>query len=400
MMTSDAIYSNGTAIEFAPPCLQDLVVSSYYGPGSWAAWCITLFGSWIALLRDDYTHDLHFIVSALYTNGAAVDAMRYQYREDKVYDVRLDWYKPEAEYGKRPLEGYSRSGLPLFDDHLRRRARDEEYKVCVWTDSDTITDILKPSADWKNEDGDTIFSGPAIWMTLYSQWYQLLAAQAVLVFGTLHASAQLLVCLWKARIVLCSDPRCDRSENGCLATAERRKRNWILLLGLILPSIALMLEVLPSHEGVPAGNEQFKYILLGSVIGWVGQTIITLIFRLPMWELFILFRLETSRNTFKYVSLMAALLSLVRCLPTVGAVLFSDIRTTRRCHFMPCTPIKLAEYDQTFALFLGLVCFLYEFWSAILEFFKFLLSRIKALVFKVQPNHTTGSGAQSPNLGP
>ena len=52
-------------------------ISGFYGPGAWAAWVITLIASWIPLLQGDYTHNLHFIGYAIYTNWAAIDLIHH-----------------------------------------------------------------------------------------------------------------------------------------------------------------------------------------------------------------------------------------------------------------------------------------------------------------------------------
>jgi len=65
------------AIQPAPESMQ---VSGLYGPGNWAAWVITMFASWIPLLQGDYTHNLHFIGYAMYTNWAAIDLIRHGLR--------------------------------------------------------------------------------------------------------------------------------------------------------------------------------------------------------------------------------------------------------------------------------------------------------------------------------
>ena len=55
--------------------VDTMTVSGFYGPGAYAAWCMTLAVSWIPIIFDDYSHDLHFISYALYTNWAALDAV-------------------------------------------------------------------------------------------------------------------------------------------------------------------------------------------------------------------------------------------------------------------------------------------------------------------------------------
>jgi len=51
-------------------------ISGFYGPGTWAAWVITLVTSWIPILRNDHKHNLHYVTYALYTNWASVDLIR------------------------------------------------------------------------------------------------------------------------------------------------------------------------------------------------------------------------------------------------------------------------------------------------------------------------------------
>lgn len=69
------------------------VISSFYGPGSWAAWVIVMVTSWIPLLQDDHSHNMHFISYALYTNWAAIDALRQQ---------RLRWQMPPFRWPTHP----------------------------------------------------------------------------------------------------------------------------------------------------------------------------------------------------------------------------------------------------------------------------------------------------------
>lgn len=70
-------------------------VSSFYGPGSWAAWIIVMITSWIPLLRDDYnSQKIRFISYALYTNWAAFDALR---RLKPLWTLSVNPVDPEIE---------------------------------------------------------------------------------------------------------------------------------------------------------------------------------------------------------------------------------------------------------------------------------------------------------------
>jgi len=64
-------------VEMSQPSPESMQVNGFYGPGAWATWIITMVASWISLLRDDYTHNLHFIGYAMYTNWATIDFIRH-----------------------------------------------------------------------------------------------------------------------------------------------------------------------------------------------------------------------------------------------------------------------------------------------------------------------------------
>ncbi|KAH7402929.1 hypothetical protein BKA66DRAFT_436312 [Pyrenochaeta sp. MPI-SDFR-AT-0127] len=51
-------------------------VSGFYGPGAWTAWYLTLLASWVAVIRGDYTHNVHHIGHMLYTSWASFDLYR------------------------------------------------------------------------------------------------------------------------------------------------------------------------------------------------------------------------------------------------------------------------------------------------------------------------------------
>jgi hypothetical protein len=57
-----------------PTCIQN--VSGFYGPGSCIAWYLTLATSWVAVIKDDHSTNLHHIGYLLYANWAAIDVIR------------------------------------------------------------------------------------------------------------------------------------------------------------------------------------------------------------------------------------------------------------------------------------------------------------------------------------
>jgi hypothetical protein len=55
-------------------------VSGFYGPGAWIAWCLTLASSWVAVIRNDQSHNTNHFVYLLYINWAAIDVIRLTVR--------------------------------------------------------------------------------------------------------------------------------------------------------------------------------------------------------------------------------------------------------------------------------------------------------------------------------
>jgi hypothetical protein len=50
-------------------------VSGFYGPGTYAAWIVTVAASWLDLRRGKQTQNIHHIAHLLYTNWAAIDLL-------------------------------------------------------------------------------------------------------------------------------------------------------------------------------------------------------------------------------------------------------------------------------------------------------------------------------------
>ena len=58
-------------------------INGFYGRGSWATWVILLITSWYPILRNDHTHNLHFMSYALYTNWATIDILRQSFPSNR-----------------------------------------------------------------------------------------------------------------------------------------------------------------------------------------------------------------------------------------------------------------------------------------------------------------------------
>jgi hypothetical protein len=73
-------------------------VNSFYGPGTSAAWLITIMASWMHMQDESNTHLVHPIAHMLYTNWAAIDLV-YQLRHLKFPGTNAD----EAQEGQSNL---------------------------------------------------------------------------------------------------------------------------------------------------------------------------------------------------------------------------------------------------------------------------------------------------------
>jgi len=97
------------AVEMSLPSSKNPQISGFYGPGPWAAWIITLAISWINTVQNNYTHNMHFIGYALYTNFAAVDLIRQLNLAKDEGKISVDRLNPgvpsyEIDWEKTPLE--------------------------------------------------------------------------------------------------------------------------------------------------------------------------------------------------------------------------------------------------------------------------------------------------------
>jgi hypothetical protein len=91
------------------PSSNNPQISGFYGPGPWAAWIITLAISWINTVQNNYTHNMHFIGYALYTNFAAVDLIRQLNLAKDEGKISVDRLNPgvpsyKIDLEKTPLE--------------------------------------------------------------------------------------------------------------------------------------------------------------------------------------------------------------------------------------------------------------------------------------------------------
>jgi hypothetical protein len=262
--------------------LSHAIVSSFYGPGAWATWCITLFSSWIPIVRGDYTHNLHFFGYALYMNWAAIDIIR--------------------EYHWRAKIG----GAQLYEQRL---VGADVYATAV-------------------------------------------AARAVVGVGLFHSFLQYLACLSKLR----------KSEGTAIEELVR-KRCLAISLGQFVPSIAVWLspillsiaEVGKTQLALKWASLYFSFIVIGGLVGVLFHlTHPTDIFPNIMvgpW------RTSVRKTYFLWMFLVVS----IQVVSYLGHGLILDASFPMRCSIVPCTSVRIGEWDQAFALFGAGFLFLYEF---------------------------------------
>jgi hypothetical protein len=261
-------------------------VTSFYGPGTWGAWVLTVVASWIHMRKHEDAYLLHPIGHMLYTNWAAID-------------------------------------------------------------------IIRQLASQKNKNTGSV--GAAFLVTYW---------------GLCQTSLQLLYCMTKDR---------GSSRPGT------QRRYFALVLGLVLPSITglyFLLRVflasdvakpydegsalVPAlyHDGIKQSFHQWNmviaaYFMVNTAILLclaLGDSLRTRVLK-GVWKV--------DENWAFYPALMGPLsmicLSLSTCSYIFKVISSGGGIMRKSCYFMPCSPQKISESDQSFALFVALALFSYEF---------------------------------------
>jgi len=385
-MATLSSYDNITEVDF-----QTLSVNGFYGPGAWAAWCVTLIASWAPILRDEYTHNLQYITYAMYMNAAAIDVFR-----NVLMDRKFDKL---ASGVKESLRQAAEAGIPL--SRTLGEARDKEGLCTVRTtgigSEESITLATARFGPWQwdatefeeqasphtpqeksrsTKDFQThLATHMKACRQLTSQWVQARAAISILNLGSLNATAQLLFTIRKNLRAIGS-----RKSSVDLAIV---RRNLIIFAGQIIPLIALHLHLLDHRHDVDP-----RWV--GGVITHMGLLASTSVMTmLSMLVLSIYGNWPTEFGAIfgpLYDILIGASL-IGRCVWAVLVGIFVDRGLRGRCLLVPCTPVKMSEFDQAFTLFAAIVYFLYEFGHFLYEIgmaiprgSRFLGLRIKRLV--------------------
>jgi len=170
---------------------------------------------------------------------------------------------------------------------------------------------------------------------------QAAATRVVMALGMLHTLAQLLVCSWKAK---------KRSAREALG----RRRCLTILLGMLLPSFTIWIETTIPGVSNPLhtfGDFMFIPILALVVIGIIafGGSGLAPYMYVPETHF-----PSIARNAYALVLFIAGLYVPV----SLASLIVWEVG--KKCYIMPCTSVKIAEWDQAFALFVALFCLVYE----------------------------------------
>lgn len=377
---------------------QDFVVSGFYGPGGWAAWCISLAASWAPILLKDYTHNFHLIATALYMNWAAMDSFRFlslrrkfdelaakkeKLDRDRFFSIKngtdtlivqKHWTSNLDKTGLRSVFAIPRmqkvtrdiQGAELHSPNMTIPGLWDLYTVPITNDLTTQLQLVETQIDNMTENLQKEES------LIWSQVHHLQATLAVLNLGMLHSWVQLLVCIWKTHKVTPTEtaPSC-------------RRRNLIALMGLVLPSIVQLTDLLFHNGDIINGWSAPIVWTMGIMITttWCLQYTRILAPLLPGRGT-ILKRIFASIWALAVVGLYALFFCSLPCIWVKGP----------RCGLIPYTPSKITEMDQAFALFAALIYFVYDFRPLFVRFFKFLRLHFEKLLFGTQAHHNTWAG--------
>jgi hypothetical protein len=246
-------------------------VSGFYGPGSWIALLLTLSTSWIAVLLNDHSHNLHHIGYLFYVNWAAVDVIR----------------------------------------------------VCAQYATDVDKLILRTN-------------GP------------LCAALLVIWWGVTHALSQHAFTYFF-----------NAFFNGLSSPVDERRRCRLLELGVLLPVIAGL--VLLRRLTQSGRHDEIYLELLSYDMEFTFPQLIVPVECICI-AAFMFGRLVTSRN--RHFAPLAWMYLPLCMAPPYWAMVYlchSIARPWKKiCFFMPCAPQTLPDWDQAFAVFVGVVMGVYE----------------------------------------
>ena len=347
---------------------KTLTISGFYGQGAWAAWLIILISSWIPMLRDDYTHNVHFIAYALYTNWAAMNYCQLFSLDRKLRDLESDVAKlvHQIHEAKIPLSlilndledesslcAFRKTAIEHYEGFsLSADLHSKTWQWYVAESGEQVFDDL-PQDERKDQFRHQLGSHTEICRQIASLWTQSMAAKAVLRLGTLHACVQLWVGTWKIK---------GPGDNGA---AERpQRRNLIIRLGLILPLVVWYTGHLRElHFSLPvwmAPTWGSTCILFSTTIGiW--------------WSRANSHNFPGREGPMAMISsslfLMIDGAAMISCCGDLIEVL-SPTGPSRQCLLTPCTPVKASELDQAFGLFSAICLFLYEFVPLFFTHFK------------------------------
>jgi len=372
---------------------QDIVISGFYGPGGWAAWCVSLIASWAPILLEDGTHNLHLIAYALYMNWAAMDSFRYLLSMGKL--VALASRKEELDR-EHFLSVREDANTLIFQRHW---SSDLDQRR-LW-DVDTVPkNITHQAQGARIQLGGTREAYPGLWdfytmpttedltrelervetqlakaietlerqeSLLWNQMHQLQAALAVLNVGMPHSCLQMLVCAWKTH-----------KDNPTKTAQSNQRRILIITAGLILPAIVQLL-----HGDIITGWSSTIVSTMGLMIeGTLSLQYGSNFALLPPRMSTVLKHVLVSISALVCLGSYSFLVLSLRCRSGKGI----------RCSVMPQTSTKITEMDQAFALFAALLYFLYDLGPLSIRLFKFLRLHFEKLVFGAEAHHTTWAG--------
>jgi hypothetical protein len=322
-------------------------VSGFYGPGSWIAYTLTLATSWVAVIRNDQSHNLHHIGYLLYVNWAAIDAIRHSAQA----------FSEGTESGTRQLNAIESRRAALLVSW---------WGVCHIALQYTYAHTLNVFAN-------SLFKRVSIPISV-PRYHRISGDGGVSRISDSHQNSSAHNFIRRKSQYLGATRTLGVRRYG-------RRRRRILELGVLLPAIAGLVESVRLFYQTSGEYEPWIYwhtmnprnrkdsatlyrlnfctvglaFLLRTVIQWIDR-LFKKSFLIPNAKDVI--GLATVGLIFVGPQFTLPLSYIFRLLATGGAI------WTKSSVFMPCAPQSLLDWDQAFAAIVSVIMVGYEFGPA------------------------------------
>jgi len=312
-------------------------VSSWYGPGTWGAWFLTLCGSWVHIFVDhhDSPVDLDAWSYLAYANWAAVDVIRHSYTisQHRFHNETAAWQQEAASLAAPMTVVFWTTvhGAAQFftcrgnsDSGNRKQDKVRAFSLVIGLALPSIAFaihfimvyyVYDPPATHSPSSNELINFLPALY---YPDMLDM--SHFVLFFSFPTALGAL----------------------------------YIEISALCLSMCALTLVVVaPIQIAKARGSKEVERavrIIVGSLC-----LISFVYFRLYLYLPYLILVAHSPLVAVLIIFFGGAVVPVYAAIYTVRAYLLRNVSLSQSCFFMPCAPQSMSEWDQAGALFVGLL---------------------------------------------